>query len=185
VTSVADGDTVGLSDGRKIRILGIDTPETVKPGAPVDCYGPQASAFARDTLLHNVVTVVNDPTQDTTDRYGRTLAYLVLPDGRNYSILAAEAGVARSYVYSNPVQKHPDIVAAEHRAQQAHRGLWGHCEASHAPAAKADKPNGPDKPSAVYPNCAAARAANVTPLHQGEPGYAKKLDRDGDGVACE
>jgi hypothetical protein len=54
-----------------------------------------------------------------------------------------------------------------------------------------DEPNLPDQPTeedpaeVYYPNCAAARAAGAAPLHRGEPGYSRKLDRDGDGVACE
>ena len=130
VTNVADGDTVGLADGRKIRLLGIDTPESVKPNAPVDCYGLEASAFAKRTLLGVAVVAQLDSTQGETDRYGRTLAYLALPDGRDYSVMAAEAGVARSYVYQNrPVRKAAEIAAAEQRAQAARLGLWGACPA--------------------------------------------------------
>jgi micrococcal nuclease len=126
VARVADGDTVTLTDGRKIRILGIDAPESVKPNAPVECFGPESSAFAKAALLGKTVTVIPDPTQDASDRFGRHLAYLEL-DGLDYSTLAAEAGVAYSYVYDKPVQRHPEIVAAERRAQKAGRGLWGSC----------------------------------------------------------
>lgn len=124
VTRVIDGDTVELADGRTIRLLGIDTPEVY---GGVECWGREASAYARDTLLDEEVTVVADPSQDRVDRYGRALAYLLLPDGTNYSIAAAHAGAARSYVYDDPVAEHAAIVAAETDARAAGRGLWGAC----------------------------------------------------------
>jgi micrococcal nuclease len=130
VLKVVDGDTIDIRDdnrGRlRIRILGIDTPETKKPGYTVGCWGPEATQFARDTLAGQRVAVIVDPTQDRTDRYGRTLAYLVKGDGWNYSVEAARAGTARSYVYAHtPVQKYAEIAAAEQDAKAAGRGLWG------------------------------------------------------------
>lgn len=76
VLKVVDGDTIDIHDdnrGRlRVRILGIDTPETKKPGSPVECWGPQATEFARSTMVGQRVALVTDPTQDRTDRYGRT-----------------------------------------------------------------------------------------------------------------
>jgi micrococcal nuclease len=130
VLRVVDGDTIDIRDdirGRlRIRILGIDTPETKKPGYTIGCWGPQATQFAVDNLLEQRVAFVTDPTQDANDRYGRTLAYLVKGDGWNYSVEAARAGTAHSYVYdNNPVQKYAEIAAAEQEAKAAGRGLWG------------------------------------------------------------
>jgi micrococcal nuclease len=71
------------------------------------------------------VALVLDPTQDSTDRYGRTLAYLVKGDGWNYAIEAARAGTAHAYIYDTPVEKHAEIAAAEQEAKAAGRGLWG------------------------------------------------------------
>lgn len=76
VLKVVDGDTVDIRDdvrGRlRIRLLGIDTPETKKPGYTVGCWGPEATQFAKDTLLGQRVAFVPDPTQGVYDRYGRT-----------------------------------------------------------------------------------------------------------------
>lgn len=128
VVAVVDGDTVKLDDGRTIRVLGIDTPETRHPSKPVECFGPEATAFATEVLLNARVRVAEDPTQDATDRYGRTLAYLLLPDGQNYSVAAVQVGVARSYVYDDrPVTEYPAILAAELTAQARGTGLWGAC----------------------------------------------------------
>lgn len=130
VLKVVDGDTVDVVDdvrGRlRIRLLGIDTPETKKPGFTVGCWGPEATAFAVSTLLGQRVSVTSDPTQDRTDRYGRTLAYLEKPDGWDYSVEAARAGAAHVYVYrDHPVARADDIAAAEADAKAAGRGLWG------------------------------------------------------------
>jgi micrococcal nuclease len=130
VLKVVDGDTVDIVDdvrGRlRIRLLGIDTPETKKPGYTVGCWGPEASEFAKSTLLGQRVAFITDPGQDTYDRYGRTLAYLDKADGWDYSIEAARAGAAHSYVYhGNPSARAPEIAAAEQEAKAAGRGLWG------------------------------------------------------------
>jgi len=130
VLKVVDGDTIDVRDdvrGRlRIRVLGIDTPETKKPGYTVGCFGPEATAFAKTNLLGQQVAVQPDPTQDRTDRYGRTLAYLVRADGWDYSVEVVRAGMALSYVYGgNPVERYPAIVAAKQEARNAGRGLWG------------------------------------------------------------
>jgi micrococcal nuclease len=130
VLKVVDGDTVDIVDdvrGRlRIRLLGIDTPETKKPGYTVGCWGPQATQFAKDTLIGQRVALIPDPTQDRTDRYGRTLAYLDRADGWDYSVEAARAGAAHSYVYhGHPAARADQIDAAEQDAQAAGRGLWG------------------------------------------------------------
>jgi micrococcal nuclease len=130
VLKVVDGDTIDIRDdnrGRlRVRLLGIDTAETKKPGYTIGCWGPEATEFAKSTMVGQRVALVPDPTQDTTDRYGRTLAYLVRSDGWDYSVEAARAGVAQPYVYDdNPVSRYTAIKAAETEARESHRGLWG------------------------------------------------------------
>jgi micrococcal nuclease len=72
------------------------------------------------------VALVTDPTQDRTDRYGRTLAYLVRADGWDYSVEAARAGAAHSYIYDGRPAAHYDAIAvAEREAKDARRGMWG------------------------------------------------------------
>ena len=208
ILEVVDGDTIDIRDEDRghlrVRVLGIDTPETNKPGS-IDCWGPEATAFAESTMLGQQVALVTDPTQDRTDRYGRTLAYLVRADGWDYSVEAARAGAARSYVYGGvPVSRHDAIVAAETEAQDALRGLWGppcngvttssSTTAGESPPATGPAPFlAPAPPAAIpappasayYGNCDAARAAGAAPIRVGQPGYRKGLDRDGDGIACD
>ena len=77
VTSVVDGDTLHarFSDGREVtvRLIGIDTPETVDPGAPVECGGPEASRAMEDLVQGRTVRLRSDPTQPAVDRFGRAL----------------------------------------------------------------------------------------------------------------
>ena len=219
VTQVIDGDTIEVQDDAKgaltIRVLGIDTPETKKPGHTVACWGPEASSWAQEQLEGERVALVADSTQDATDAYGRTLVYVVKPDGWDYSVESTRAGMAKSYVYDSPVTRHPQIVAAEQNAIDSGRGLWGPpCNgntdsvpqtpapapppvapapipAPYVPPPQVPSPPPPPPPppppayTVVYPNCAAARAAGAAPLYAGSPGYSLDLDRDRDGVACE
>ncbi|CAA0127300.1 Thermonuclease [Mycolicibacterium vanbaalenii] len=130
VLRVIDGDTLDVRDddrGRlRVRVLGIDTPEVHRPGWTVGCWGPEAERFATETLTGQRITLTADPTQDANDRYGRTLAYVNLADGRDFSVESVRSGMARSYVYDDkPVSRYPDIRAAEDEARAALRGLWG------------------------------------------------------------
>lgn len=130
VLRVVDGDTIDVRDdtrGRlRVRVLGIDSPETKKPGYSIGCWGPESARYAADTLAGQRVAITADPTQDARDRYGRSLAYVDLADGRDFSVEAARAGMARSYVYENhPVSRSTEITAAEQDARTARRGLWG------------------------------------------------------------
>jgi micrococcal nuclease len=130
VLKVVDGDTVDIRDdnrGRlRVRLLGIDTPETKKPNYTIGCWGPEATEFAKSTMLGQRVALIPDPTQDMTDRYGRTLAYLDKADGWDYSVEAARAGAAHSYIYhGHPAERAGEIAAAEQEAKAAGRGLWG------------------------------------------------------------
>lgn len=131
VVRAVDGDTIIADTGAaqlRVRILGIDTPETVDPDQPVECYGPEASRFAHDTLDGKTITLRTDPTQDDTDQYGRALRYVELDGIGDYSIAAARGGYATPYVYQgNPVRKAGQIADAADDARTAGRGLWTAC----------------------------------------------------------
>lgn len=128
VIRVVDGDTFHVwTNGRDVttRVLGLDTPETKKPQTPVQCYGPQASANAHRLLDGQTVTLRPDPTQAKLDRYGRTLAYVTLFDGSDYSLTVVAAGFGRAYKVSGPApQEWSQLVAAQQQAQTAKTGLW-------------------------------------------------------------
>lgn len=130
VIRVVDGDTAHVSEKNvdvTVRILGIDTPETVDPRKPVQCYGPEASALAHQLLDGQTVTLQADPNQDLVDKYNRRLAYIILPDGRNYSDVMVSAGAARYYEYDKPVSIAERLILEQNQALASRKGLWDAC----------------------------------------------------------
>jgi len=132
VLNVIDGDTVkiDLNGGETIRLIGIDTPETVHPTKPVQCFGKEASQKAKDILLDQYVTLELDPSQGQTDKYGRTLGYLFLSNGENVNKMLIEEGYAYEYTYSRPYKYQSEFKLAEQEAKENKKGLWadGVCE---------------------------------------------------------
>jgi micrococcal nuclease len=129
VSRVIDGDTVEVRRGGReltLRLIGIDTPETVHPTEPIECYGPQASAFAQRVLAGRRVLLEYDHTQGRRDYYGRTLAYLWLVEPRptlfNWS--AIRRGYALEYTYDAPYRWQPEFQRAERHAQGSDLGVW-------------------------------------------------------------
>lgn len=133
VTRVIDGDTIVVrtTDGqdRTVRLIGVDTPETVKPDAPVDCFGPQASEYTSVLLNGRAVRLEADPAAGDTDRYGRHLAYVwTVHDQRLFNLALIDAGAAREYTYRDTRYRYRDSFrAAERNAQSKDFGLWGQC----------------------------------------------------------
>ena len=139
VQRVVDGDTlkVRLSDGRsaRVRLVGIDTPETKKPDTPIQCGGPQATSLMSRLVLDSSgrgrdVVLVRDPTQDAFDRFDRRLAYVDLAGGgRDVGLALVTAGWARAREYDGRYTREPRYRSAQARAQRAGRGIWGICGA--------------------------------------------------------
>ena len=130
VSRVIDGDTFVLSAGGgsfRIRVLGIDTPETVDPRKPVQCYGPQASAYAKHLLTGRRVILRYD--RVVHDIYGRLLAYVWLA-GPHPLFLDADL-VARGYARTLTIPPNTahaaQLAGLQSRAILAGRGLWGAC----------------------------------------------------------
>jgi endonuclease YncB( thermonuclease family) len=97
IVRVVDGDTidvqVAVGHTERLRLIGIDTPETVDPRKPVQCFGREASAHAHELLDGQTVTLDGDPTQDTRDRYVRLAVYVWLADG---SLVEVELRLGRT-----------------------------------------------------------------------------------------
>jgi micrococcal nuclease len=128
VVHVVDGDTLvaAFAGGRTetVRVLGIDTPETVDPRKPVQCFGPEASAYAKTRLTGRRVRLEFDV--ERRDRYGRLLAYVIL-DGERYEDDLLRRGLARLLVIA-PNGSHARVMLSEElAARRARRGLWGAC----------------------------------------------------------
>jgi micrococcal nuclease len=128
VVRVVDGDTIiGQLAGQptvRVRLIGADTPETVKPGTPVACFGEVASAYTKRMLTGRTVTVAFEP-GGRTDRYGRDLWDIWLPDGRLFAGLLVADGLARAYPYPPQTQYAPWLAALQSQAKSGGRGLWG------------------------------------------------------------
>ncbi len=133
VTHVVDGDTIDvvLADGDEdtVRYIGIDTPETVKPGTPVQCGGPHAHEVNDRLVYGKTVTLRFDA--ERRDVYGRLLAYVYLPRrGRRPLFVNAELarrGLARTLTIPPNDSYAPLFARLASRAGVRGRGLWGHC----------------------------------------------------------
>ena len=128
VDRVIDGDTVDVViDGKveRLRLIGIDTPETVHPSKPVECYGLEASDKAKALLAGGRVSLERDATQGDRDKYGRLLRYVFLEDGSNFNQLMIVEGFAYEYTYNQSYKYQLAFVAAETVAKESKRGLWG------------------------------------------------------------
>jgi micrococcal nuclease len=127
VTRVVDGDTLTvLLDGQKVtvRLIGVDTPESVDPRKPVQRFAHEAAEFLRGLVEGKMVRLAYEPAGARLDRYGRTLAYLRLEDGTfvNREIIAKGFGFAYT---KYPFQHMDDFRTAERRAREMNLGLWG------------------------------------------------------------
>ena len=128
VERVDDGDTIEVVRGSEsdvIRLLGIDTPETHHPTKPVQCFGPEASAFTTRRLTGRLVRLESDV--EERDIYGRRLAYVLL-DGRRFNDELLRRGYARLLVIAPNRAHGREMLDAELDARHDRRGLWDACE---------------------------------------------------------
>jgi micrococcal nuclease len=216
VTRIIDGDTVEVTIGDRketVRMLLVDTPEIKKPGTDVQPFGPEASAFTKETLEGNQVTLERDVSE--RDQYGRALYYIWIGD-KMFNELLLEKGLARVAVFPPDVKYVERFRELQKKAEEEAAGIWSienyatdkgydptkstarptpspipSFKNAKTPAPATIKPaEAPLAPSApksevYYKNCTEAKAAGVYNIQKGEPGYRAALDRDNDGVACE
>jgi micrococcal nuclease len=138
VTSVVDGDTIVVDAGGRtehVRLIGIDTPETVDPNRPVMCFGPEASAETKRLLPPGTpVELVRDP--EARDVYGRLLAYVYrATDGLFVNLALAQGGFADALSIAPNTTFADDFRRAVAAARAAHTGLWGACDQFDQPVA--------------------------------------------------
>src|SRR5512144_114219 len=132
VVRVVDGDTIRVRLGdavERVRYIGVDTPETVKPGTPVQCFGKAASAFNARVVRTRTVRLVFDA--ERRDRYGRLLAYVYRqPDGLFVNAELVRRGYAETLRIAPNVAHARELDRLARSARSAQRGLWAACEAS-------------------------------------------------------
>jgi micrococcal nuclease len=130
VVEVYDGDTIAVDmNGKieKIRLIGVDTPETHDPRKTVQCFGIAASEQTKQALTNQNVRLEADPTNTNRDRYNRLLRYVYLPDGRLWDAELIKNGYGFAYT-SFPFEKKEEFKSLENDARTNNRGLWGGCE---------------------------------------------------------
>ncbi|MCD2189937.1 thermonuclease family protein [Actinomycetospora soli] len=194
VTRVIDGDTFVVDGGTEVRVLGIDSCEAPTAG------GRRATRAAEDAILGQTVRLTAEPGVDR-DRYGRELRYVSYAGGDLAEMMVRADHTA---IYAKGRNDASSAVQARLRSLDGNGRTCGAAATSTKQAAPVvgnpspkPQPKASPKPAprpvaaapkpaaASYANCDAARAAGAAPLHRGEPGYSGKLDRDGDGIACE
>ena len=127
VVRVIDGDTIVVQMGGRdeiVRLIGINSPETVDPRKKVECFGREASDHMKELVLSAFLRVEADPTQGVRDRYGRLLAYIIRDDGLNINKAMIEGGYAYEYTYKKPYKFQTQFKMAEKSARENGRGLW-------------------------------------------------------------
>lgn len=129
VVRVIDGDTIEVAGSTRVRLIGIDTPETVHPGRPVECFGPEATRYAQELLPAGTrIRLVYDVQR--TDFFGRTLAYVYkLSDGVFVNLALARNGFAQQSTVPPNVAHAEDFRVAAADARTANLGLWSGCAA--------------------------------------------------------
>ncbi|MFB9431527.1 thermonuclease family protein [Streptoalloteichus tenebrarius] len=206
VAKVLGGDSFEISrpsGTRVVRLLGIAAPTAT--GGQAQCWAAEARAAAASLVEGKEITL-DTGGKEEADPEGRLLARARLADGRDLAEALVAQGAARVVAGTLPADRAEALRKAEESARSARAGLWGEpCQGGTAlptppppattppPAPVATQPpppppaahTPPPAPQVYYKNCAEVRAAGAAPLHRGDPGYAKHLDRDGDGVACE
>lgn len=195
VTRVVDGDTVELTfaDGNseKLRLIGVDTPETVHPTIGEEPGGREASDYTKAALTGKTVLVEFDVEQ--RDRYGRLLGYLYTADGTLFNATLMDEGLAQLATYPPNVKYVGVFTALQKGAQAAQVGLWATGQET-APAEES-LPETPDRPALQYDpfgpdrDCSDfATWAEAQAFYEAAGGPAQdphRLDSDRDGVACE
>lgn len=130
VTRVVDGDTIEISTGQTVRLIGVDTPETVDPRRPVGCFGKEASNETKKLLTGKEVILQKDVSE--TDKFHRLLRYIFLPLESNQTLFVNDylvrEGFAKVYAYPPDVKYNEQFRQAEKEAREGNKGLWGRCQ---------------------------------------------------------
>ena len=187
VERVIDGDTIVIEGGDKVRYIGIDTPETVYPNKPVECFGKEATAKNTELVGGKKVRLEKDISEK--DQYGRLLRYVWVENVLVNQYLIEE-GFASSMTVPPDIKYQEKLLDGERIAREEKRGLWGDTCTVRRWVETSVKPT-----SATY-NCSSnsyncddfsthSEAQRVFETCGGINNDIHRLDRDKDGVACE
>lgn len=159
VARVVDGDTIDVDvngKAERVRLIGLNTPETVDPRKTVECFGKEASAKAKELLANREVKLQADATQSERDKYGRLLRYIWRDDGLFFNLEMIKQGYGYEYTYDLPYEYQSEFKEAQKYAEQNKLGLWANnaCADFAAPLSHAENNSGEDlnPPNAPAPN---------------------------------
>lgn len=127
ILDVVDGDTAKVDIEGKVytvRMLGIDTPESVHPSKPVQCFAKEATHRARQILNDQVVILEFDPSQGLLDKYDRLLAFVWMNEKAMYNSIMIAEGYAFEYTYNTPYKYQREFREYERIAREQKVGLW-------------------------------------------------------------
>lgn len=127
VVRVVDGDTIVVEKDEieyKVRLIGVDTPETVDPRKDTECFGIEASNYLKDLLDNKYVYLEGDETQSNKDRYERLLRYVYLEDLTLVNKIIIDKGYGFEYTYDLPYKYQGEFKEAQINAEQNKKGLW-------------------------------------------------------------
>ena len=124
VIRIVDGDTIEIETGEKVRLIGINTPETVDARKSVECFGNEASNETTRLILNKNITLEKDISE--TDKYGRLLRY-IYKDGEFINKTLVENGFAYATSYPPDIKYQHELTNAQKDAKQKKAGLWSHC----------------------------------------------------------
>lgn len=203
VTKIVDGDTIIIarnSQTETVRLVGINTPETVDPRTGAECFGREASAQMSLLALNRQVYLEPDPTQSDRDRYNRLLRFVFLEDGTDIGLSLIKQGFAHQTLYSaKPHKYHPQYLQAEQFAITQQLGLWNPSACTQPTIILPPYPSkvqgvsitytgdytcdGPDRDCSDFPTHEQAQAFFI---QCGGPSQdPHRLDIEQDGLACE
>ncbi|MGF9846639.1 thermonuclease family protein [Priestia megaterium] len=208
VTRVVDGDTIHISLKGKdetIRMLLLDTPETVDPNKPVEPFGKDASNFAKQTLSGKTVGI--QVGSEPRDKYGRLLAY-VWVGNKTYQEMVLEKGLGRTAYLYNDTSMLDQFHKAQDVAKNQGIGVWSipgyaHVDHNHGyhyqeekkeetvqtpvqkPAPQPAPEPAPAPTTEFFQNCTDMRTVYPNGVPSSHPAYQAKMDRDKDNFACE
>ena len=127
VVHVIDGDTIDIATGgvvERIRLIGINVPETVDPRKPVECFGKEASDAAKKLLAGKRVRTEEDSSQGKYDKHGRVLGYIFTEDGMFLNEYMIAEGYAYEYTYHAPYKYQAEFRNAQKIVRAEQKGLW-------------------------------------------------------------
>ena len=160
ISKVIDGDTFVLETGKKVRLIGVDTPETVHPSKPVEYFGKEASAFTKKMLTGKKVRLEFD--QQKVGKYGRILAYVFLEDSTFFNAELIKQGYAHAYTKYPFRQDYMDLFKSlEKEAREQSKGLWAKQDSVIAP------------PDSLKGKLVGSKSSNK--FHKAECKWAKKI----------